>query len=354
MDFSKYNDKGHTGLVNLGNTCFLNACLQALNHTYELNEVLDSIFVSNPKHNKRIIIKDLIDSEILIEWNDLRTVMWSQNGVVSPNKFVFNVQKIARNKNKEIFTGWSQNDMPEFLLFIIECIHNSISRSVNIRISGTSESDTDELAIACYKMLKESYFKEYSEIMELFYGILVSEIVSLDGLHKHSIKPENYFILDLPIPNTNRKKINIYDCFDSYVHPEILVGDNAWYNEKTKLKEDIHKRITFWSFPKILIITLKRFSPDGTSKKQDLIDFPLDNLDLSKYINGYNASQYKYELYAICNHIGNVYMGHYTAFVKKYNGEWIHYNDQNVEVVKNTEDIITPMAYCFFYRKKNK
>ena len=353
MNRSKYNDKGFTGLVNLGNTCFLNSCLQALNHTYELNDIMDSLFDTTNNKKKRLI-KDSNDAEILIAWNELRNVMWSQNGTISPNKFVYNVQKIAKQKNKDIFTGWSQNDMPEFLLFIIECIHNSISRPVNIHISGNSENSTDELAITCYKMLKDSYLKEYWEIMDLFYGILVSEIVSLDGLHKHSIKPENYFVLDLPIPNINNKKINIYDCFDSYVQPEVLIGENSWYNEKTKLKEDIQKRITFWSFPKILIITLKRFSPDGTSKKNELIDFPLDNLDLSRYINGYNASQYKYELYAICNHIGNVYMGHYTAFIKNYNDEWIHYNDQSVELIKNPEQIITPMSYCFFYRKKNK
>ena len=38
--FQEYKDKGLTGLANVGNTCYLNSCMQILSHTYELNEFL--------------------------------------------------------------------------------------------------------------------------------------------------------------------------------------------------------------------------------------------------------------------------------------------------------------------------
>jgi len=346
MDFSKYNGKGYNGLVNLGNTCFLNSCVQILNHTYELNEYLDSEKIQNVKK------QNIDDCVILNEWNDLRSTLWQNNGTISPNKFVYHIHNIAQKKNRELFTGWAQNDMSEFLLFIIECLHNSISREIRMRISGNTENETDKLAVECYTMLKNIYTKEYSEIMDLFYGIYVSEIVSLDGKEKHVIKPEHFFILDLPIFSINGLSKSLYDCFDNFVNKETLEDDNAWYNEKTDTKENVDKQITFWNFPKILVITLKRFSPDGSRKLQNLIDFPLDNLDLTKYVTGYSANQYIYELYGVCNHTGGTQGGHYTAFVKNSKKEWIHFNDTNIEMVKNPEMVITPMAYCLFYRKK--
>jgi len=347
MDLTKYYNKGLTGIENLGNTCFLNACMQVLNHTYELNEFLSSD--TYQKHMKR----DSDDTTVLSEWNDLRTVMWSGNGVVSPRKFVYNIHRVAKIKKKEIFTGYAQNDMPEFLLFIMECMHNSISRGVKMSIKGVKQNSTDETAIKCYEMLKETYSKEYSEIMDIFYGIYVSVITSKDGVTKHLNKPENYFVLDLPILDGNVLANNLYDCFNMFTKQETLEGENAWFNEGTGKKEDIIKKMVFWNFPKILIISLKRFTPDGQYKINKQIEFPLENLDLSNYVEGYNSSSYVYDLYGICNHYGGVLGGHYTAFIKNAQNNWIHFNDNSVEKVPDPSKIITPMAYCLFYRKKN-
>jgi len=347
MNLATYKGKGYTGLNNLGNTCFLNSCLQVLNHTYELHEILD-------KKGDQKIKSDLIDASILVEWNDLRKVMWSGNGVVSPNKFVHNVHKTAAAKKKDIFTGYAQNDMPEFLLFMIDCMHNSTSRSMNMRINGNARNHVDEVALRCYGMLKDTYSKEYSEILELFYGIYISQIESMDGGVKHVIRPESYFILDLPILMRDGKTVapTLYECFKSFVEPEYMTGDNAWFNEKTGQKEDVRKSMTFWNFPKILVIVLKRFTPDGQAKMNNMIDIPIDHLDLSAFVRGYNPASYVYELFGICNHFGGVTGGHYTAFVRNAENKWLHMNDEKVEIVDNPASIVTPMAYCLFYRKK--
>ena len=344
MDLTKYKTKGYTGLVNLGNTCFLNASLQVLNHTYELNEFLNS------KKYLKHLKNNIPDSIILNEWTDLQNVLWSTNGVISPNKFVYNVQKLAVEKDKELFTGWAQNDMPEFLLFMIECMHNSISRSINMRIMGNIENDVDKMATECYNMLKIVYSKEYSEIMDLFYGIYVSEIASITGHKIHSIKPESFFMLDLPIPS---ETASLADCLDAFTQVEILDKENAWFNETTNQKEDIRKRITFWNFPKILVITLKRFSPCGKYKMNNNIPFPLTGLDLSKYVSGYNPNQYIYDLYGVCNHEGGPHGGHYTSYVLNSVNEWIHFNDTSIDIIKDINVINSSKAYCLFYRKKN-
>lgn len=343
MDLTKYHGRGQTGLVNLGNTCFLNSCMQILNHTYELSELL-----SSDKY-KTSTKKDLPDTVIISEWNNLREVMWSQNGIVSPNRFVHHVQQLAIAKDRELFTGFAQNDLPEFLLFMIECMHNSISRSVTMKIMGKVETGVDQMATDCYHMLKNTYSKEYSEIMDMFYGIYVSELSSIDGKTVHTTKPESFFILDLEIPKANA---SLYECLDAFTSYEMLEGENAWFNEKMGQKEDVRKRITFWNFPKILVITLKRFSVDGSHKIQDLIEFPLENLDVSKYVSGYNPKQYVYDLYGVCNHSGGPLGGHYTAFVKMSDGTWGHFNDPRVDKHILIGQIVSPKAYCLFYRKK--
>jgi len=342
MNFTNYENKGLSGLANLGNTCFINSCMQVLSHTYELNYVLNKA-----TYKKRM--KPKIDNQLLIEWDNLRQLLWSNNCIISPGKFIKTIQKVAHVKGRDLFTGYLQNDLPEFLLFLIDCFHNSLSREIRMTIRGTPENTTDVIAIKCFEMITNVYSKDYSEIWNLFYAVHVSEIVDISTEKVIKITPEPYFMIDLPIP-TNNKAPSIRDCFDLYVEGEILDGENAWFNENTNEKINIRKKIEFWSFPHILVIDLKRFNASG-NKNQVLVTFPLDDLDLTKYVIGYKKETYHYTLYGVCNHSGGVLGGHYTSYVKNANGKWYHFNDTSVEEVGLNEQIISPKAYCLFYRK---
>jgi ubiquitin carboxyl-terminal hydrolase 8 len=345
IEREKYKDAGLSGLANLGNTCFINSCLQILSHTYELNDFLNLETYKNRLNNKP-------ESVLLLEWDELRKLLWSQNCIINPQKFIHIIHKLAKIRKMDLFTQFSQEDMPEFLLFIIDCFHLSLKREVEMSITGNIETETDKMAVQCFEMVNRMISKDYSEIWNMFYGIHVSQIIddSLDGNILAS-NPEPYFTINLSIP-PNNKSPTLFDCFDHYVEGEKLDGENAWYNEATGKKQTVIKKIVYWSFPDILVIDLKRFN-NRNNKNQIFIDFSLDQLDLSKYVIGYNSKSYIYNLYGICNHSGGVSGGHYTSFIKTANDKWYHFNDTSVQEVSNLSYLVSPKAYCLFFRKQN-
>jgi ubiquitin carboxyl-terminal hydrolase 4/11/15 len=73
--------------------------------------------------------------------------------------------------------------------------------------------------------------------------------------------------------------------------------------------------------PEFLIIHLKRFSHVRASffssrKIGELIEFPLEGLNLGNFITNANGekNEYIYDLYGVSNHYGSLNGGHYTAF----------------------------------------
>jgi ubiquitin C-terminal hydrolase len=353
----KYKKKGISGLANLGDTCFINALLQIISHTYELNELLDGDGYKS-KLNK------CVESELLSAWDELRLLMWSENCTISPGGFIHAIRKISKIKKNNMFSTISQNDMPEFLTFLFDIFHTALKRKVTMTIDGNPKNKRDKMAKMCYEMMQKEYTENYSEILNMFYGIHVSTLTSV-GVAKSndeylSIRPEPFMVISLPIPSEAPLKqdhISLMDCFDLNCESELMEGDNAWFNESLGKKQNVYKRLVYWSLPEIMVIDIKRFEynykTDSFVKNQSNIKIPIENVSFSKYVEGYNKDSYVYDLYGICNHHGDENFGHYTSTIKTADSRWFNFNDSTVKEIQiKGSEIIGNTPYCLFYRKK--
>lgn len=329
MSFEKYNGKGLNGLANLGNTCFMNSVLQCLSHTYELFDI-----------EKEEKTDNIFDVKIFDEYFKLIHFMWDENSTVSPNGFLKYVQFVAKRKNREMFTGFDQNDFSEFLLFLISCFHESIKKN---------GPDINSNSPVINKYLNTVYKNDYSEVTELFNGIIVNTVYSKETSKELNKTVDQFTILSLPVPE--RSNLSIEQCLDEYFKETELSGEDKYVvpddhkNAGEKIEAQISSKI--WSSPNILILNLLRvkISRNRMVKNETLISYG-ETLNLDKYC--LNKNNNNYELYAIGEHHGNLYGGHYTCLVKNVNGKWYRFNDMDVKEVKNNN---TNRAYTFFYRK---
>ena len=102
---------------------------------------------------------------------------------------------------------------------MFDCFHNALARVVDMNITGISQNETDELAKTCFNMLKQTYIKEYSEMLSLFHGTHVSEISDIETGKSLSLRPEPFSVISLSLPSTipgTQKIITIFDCMDLY------------------------------------------------------------------------------------------------------------------------------------------
>ena len=306
---------GHSGLTNLGNTCYLNAAVQILSHMDELNTYLLNVTQLNR----------LNDSLLTIEWISLYKLMWSQNCIISPNRFVSKIKDLTQNKTTK-FCNLEQNDSNEYFYFMIDCIHNSLNKlDQSVKLPKTTNSELNK-EIDIYES------KDCSIVHSLFTSFLVYTYVNKETNIVEFTKYEPHFMIELSIPLVDN--IRIEDCINFTFQDELL--DTLWHDEKTNEKKQLLKKTEFAYYPNILVVHFKRWIQ--MKKNKQIVHFD----EVLKLNNE------TYELFGIINHEGNIFGGHYFSYIKKNN--WFLFNDTNVSQIQ-VQNIVSDKNYCLFYRK---
>ena len=148
---------------------------------------------------------------------------------------------------------------------------------------------------------------------------------------------------NLPILDKNQTYQSIDDCFKLFFEEENL--EDPLYCHKCQGPEDFSKKYIINKLPYVLILSLKRFKFNQNSnfKLRQMITYPLYNLEV-----GNDKVKKKYDLYGVVNHYGSINSGHYTAFIKNRNKEWMVCDDSRVYKI-DEKKVMHAYAYILFY-----
>ncbi|XP_026142702.1 ubiquitin carboxyl-terminal hydrolase 8 isoform X1 [Carassius auratus] len=330
-----------TGLRNLGNTCYMNSILQCLCNTVAMADYFNRNIYQDDINRANILGHK---GEVAEEFSVIMKALWSgQYKMISPQDFKGTICKINNR-----FSSYEHQDSQELLLFLMDGLHEDLNKADKRR--GYKEEDIDhlddvsaaELAWSKHKLLNESI------IVALFQGQFKSTVQCMSCQHK-SRTFETFMYLTLEM--TSSSKCSLQDCLKLFSKEERLTDSNRFYCRRCKTHRDAIKKMQIWKLPPILLVHLKRFKYDGRwrEKLQTLVDFPLDNLDLSQYVIGPKHNLKKYNLYAVSNHYGGLDGGHYTAYCKNpLKQRWFKFDDHEVSDV-SASSVRSAAAYIFFY-----
>ena len=87
-------------------------------------------------------------------------------------------------------------------------------------------------------------------------------------------------------------------------------------------------------------------------KNVQLIDFKIDNMNMKDFVCGPEKNNNIYDCFAICQHFGDMEVGHYTAVCKNVDNKWYNYDDESCYLC-DEQNIISSEAYIIFFRRKN-
>jgi ubiquitin C-terminal hydrolase len=327
------------GMINLGNTCYINSCLQVLIHCPNFIDKFFEKFKTLKKEEKEeaLISKHFYD----ICYTIVDTVN-TQEKYIDISNF-----KNEFGKKHPIYGGYNPNDSQEFCRFFLEDLSSELNE-IKTKVLYREYTENDQKSKKEQDEDFDYKFKqrEKSIITDIFY----SQIITSFTCECKSINYSFQKILDFPLllPE-NDQTVDIIDLLKSYFQPETID-----YEKKCEKCQKVIKRkkeIKISRPPEILILSLQRI--DENKKKLGYsVNFE-ENLDISEFIDkdcGY-ARDCKYQLFAVINHSGSINSGHYYSYLKLEQKDWFEFNDSIVKNIKDISDS-SESAYALFYIKQ--
>lgn len=364
------------GLKNLGNTCFMNSVIQALNTTEVFRGYLVQLPLlqpdegendehqplASPRYNTRraasavntpslststatptVLAEEL--RKVLIRLSDLRC-----DQAVSPDEFFQSVWKVSPR-----FRGYHQQDAHEFLRCTMDRLHSELRRC------RLPESVDKWLTAAC----GGSESPNGSAVTTLFEGLLQSQVVCLT-CHTASNKHDPFLDLSLdifvPAANGRASNVRLSECIKRFFAKEELDHCEQYMCSNCKDKRPSTKQLFLRVLPNVLCLHLKRFrwSHISRGKLDNMVDFPLSGLDITPFMAQCAASRVTdqpgnvtFDLSSVVVHHGSgVTSGHYTTYGQR-NGHWYHFNDATVKACSE-QTVLKQKAYLLFYTRSTR
>ncbi|MCI4387388.1 hypothetical protein PGIGA_G00073690 [Pangasianodon gigas] len=227
---------GFTGLVNLGNTCFMNSVIQSLSNTRELRDYFhDRAFETEINCNNPLGT----GGRLAIGFAVLLRALWKgTHHAFQPSK----LKAIVASKASQ-FTGYAQHDAQEFMAFLLDGLHEDLNRIQNKPYTETVDSDGRQDEVVAEEAWQRHKMRNDSFIVDLFQGQYKSKLVC-PMCSKVSITFDPFLYLPVPLPQKQKVLTVFYFAKEPHKKPvKFLVSVSKENSSTAEVLESISRSV---------------------------------------------------------------------------------------------------------------